>query len=121
MGNPVVHFEILGHDAGALRAFYREVFGWHIGDPMPGAGTADYTLVDPGGEGGIGGGIGERPEGYDGHVTFYIHVPDVAAALDAVERAGGRRMMGPDRVPGGPVIALFRDPDDRVVGLTQLP
>ena len=44
----------------------------------------------------IGGGIGVGPEGYEGHVTFYIEVPDVGASLDQVEKLGGTRVMGPD-------------------------
>ena len=30
---------------------------------------------------GLGGGIGQGPEGYEGHVTFYVEVPDVEEAL----------------------------------------
>lgn len=119
MASPVVHFEIVGNDAPALRAFYRAAFGWQIGAPMPGARIADYTLIQPAGGVGIGGGIGAAPAGYDGHVTFYVAVPDVGLALETIERGGGTRMMGPERVPGGPVIALFRDPEGHVVGLTQ--
>ena len=35
------------------------------------------------------------PEGYGGHVTFYIEVPDVEAALAKAEELGGSRIMGP--------------------------
>ena len=38
---------------------------------------------------GIGGGIGGAPEGYPGHVTFYVQVPDVEAALAQAESLGG--------------------------------
>lgn len=41
-------------------------------------------------------------EGYDGHVTFYVEVPDVEAALAKAESLGGTRVMGPDKVPDGP-------------------
>ena len=34
---------------------------------------------------GIPGGMGDGPEGYEGHVTFYIEVPDVGASLDQAE------------------------------------
>ena len=30
------------------------------------------------------------PEGYDGHVTLYVEVPDVEAALAQAESLGGR-------------------------------
>jgi predicted enzyme related to lactoylglutathione lyase len=69
--------------------------------------------------GGIGGGIGKAPEGYEGHVTFYVYVPDVAAALGKIESIGGKKMMGPDQVPDGPIIALFEDPEGHVIGLVH--
>jgi len=37
---------------------------------------------------GIGGGIGSAPDGYDGHVTFYVEVPDVEAAMKDLEAKG---------------------------------
>ncbi|HEV3157592.1 MAG TPA: VOC family protein [Candidatus Baltobacteraceae bacterium] len=120
MGNPVVHFEIFGKDAPALRTFYRDVFQWHIGEAMLGADATDYTLVQPDGETGIRGGIGSCPEpSYEGHVTFYVQVPDINRALTEIEKRGGSKMMGPEQVPGGPIIALFRDPEGHLVGLSQ--
>ena len=117
MGNPVVHFEIMGKDAGRLRAFYRDAFDWRIGEPMAGS-PVDYSLVEKDGDG-ITGGIGVAPEGYGGHVTFYVHVPNIAASLEKIKSLGGETMMGPDQVPGGPVIALFKDPEGHVVGLVH--
>ena len=119
MANPVVHFEIMTRGAAALRDFYAKTFGWESQPARGGAGVGDYALVHN--ESGIDGGIGEAPEGYAGHVTFYIGVPDIQAALQTVEKAGGQRMMGPDQVPDGPIIALFRDPHDHVVGLVETP
>jgi uncharacterized protein len=49
MGQPVVHFEVIGKDGGDT--------------------NADGIGID--------GGVGVGPEGYDGHVTFYVEVPDV--------------------------------------------
>jgi predicted enzyme related to lactoylglutathione lyase len=68
---------------------------------------------------GIGGGIGEGPDGYEGHVTFYVAVPDVEAALQKVEAAGGTRMMGPEKVMDDTEIGLFTDPEGHVVGLVN--
>ena len=113
MGQPVVHFEVVGKDAETLRHYYSELFGWRFADPM---GPTDYaTVEDPDG---IGGGVGAGPEGYEGHVTFYVQVPDVGAALEQAESLGGGRMMGPDEVPGvGIVIGLMQDPEGHVIGL----
>jgi predicted enzyme related to lactoylglutathione lyase len=120
MGNPVVHFEIIGRDGALLQNYYSQLFGWEIDANNP----MNYGLVSREGnvtpeDVGIGGGIAAGPEGYAGHVTFYIEVPDVEAALAESERLGGRRMMGPDQVMEGLVIGLFSDPEGHVVGLTQ--
>jgi uncharacterized protein len=82
----------------------------------------DYALVERNttSDGiGIPGGIGGGMEGYDGHVTFYVEVTDIEAALATAEKLGGKRTMGPDEVPGGPTIAQFTDPEGHLVGLVQ--
>ena len=45
--------------------------------------------------GSIGGGIATGPDGYEGHVTFYIAVPDIEAALQKAEELGGDARDGP--------------------------
>jgi predicted enzyme related to lactoylglutathione lyase len=58
--------------------------------------------------------------GHTGHVTFYVEVPDVEAALAKAESLGGTRLMGPDEVPGmGIVLGHFSDPEGRLIGLVQ--
>jgi predicted enzyme related to lactoylglutathione lyase len=52
-------------------------------------------------------------------VTFYVEVPDIEVALKKAEDLGGKHMMGPQEVPGGPTIAQFLDPEGRMVGLVQ--
>jgi predicted enzyme related to lactoylglutathione lyase len=120
MGQPVVHFEIVGRDAPRLQSFYAETFGWELDASNP----MNYAVVDREAnrtaEGiGIGGGIGQAPEGYDGHATFYVAVPDVEAALAQAERLGGSRMFGPEEVMGGLVVGLFTDPEGHVVGVVN--
>jgi uncharacterized protein len=114
MANPVVHFEVLGKDAGALQAFYGQVFDWELNPVMP-----TYAMVSTGVEGGIAGGVGAPPDGSDGHVTFYVEVDDLASALEQIESAGGRTVQPPMDVPNGPSIALFADPEGHVIGLVK--
>ncbi|MGA7356911.1 MAG: VOC family protein [Candidatus Cybelea sp.] len=120
MKHPVMHFEIIGQDAPKLRSFYGDVFGWSVGAPSPES-NVQYSLVDPvpGFQRGIAGGIGKAPEGYDGHVTFYVVVDDMESAFAKIEEHGGTRMMGPDKVPNGPIIGLFRDPEGHTIGLVD--
>ncbi len=114
MSNPVVHFEVVGKDAGALQSFYKDAFDWKVESF-----DANYAMALPGAEGTINGGIGATPDGSAGHVTFYVEVEDPDATLARIEGLGGSRVMGPMEVPGGPTIALFSDPEGHVVGLVK--
>jgi predicted enzyme related to lactoylglutathione lyase len=122
MGQPVVHFEVVGKDGEKLRSYYSDLFGWEFSDMM---GPMNYAVLPREGNTnadgvGIGGGVGTGPEGYEGHVTFYVEVPDVEAALAKAESLGGTRMMGPDKIPDANIeIALFTDPEGHVVGLVK--
>ena len=118
VGQPVVHFEVIGKDSQKLRGFYSELFGWEIDADNPmnyGIVQRDGNVSDDGI--GIGGGVGTGPEGYSGHVTFYVEVPDVEAALAKAESLGGSRVMGPEEVMEGLVIGLFNDPEGHVIGV----
>jgi predicted enzyme related to lactoylglutathione lyase len=120
MGQPVVHFEIVGQDPEKLQGYYSELFGWQINadNPMRYGVVEREANVNPDGVG-IGGGVGGGPEGYSGHVTVYVEVPDVEASLAKAESLGGTRMMGPEEVMEGLVIGLFTDPEGHVIGLIR--
>jgi uncharacterized protein len=118
MGQPVVHFEVIGKDGEALQRYYSELFDWEIESDNP----MRYGIVPREGNtnqdgAGIGGGVGGGPEGYDGHVTFYVEVPDVEQALAKAESLGGSRAMGPDEVMEGLMIGHFTDPEGHLVGV----
>ena len=120
MGQPVVHFEITGKDAARLQSYYAQLFGWEIDASNP----MGYGVIQREGnvnaDGiGIGGGISGGPEGYQGHVTFYVEVPDVEAALQKAVDLGGTRMMGPEKVMEDVEIGLFIDPEGHPIGLIK--
>src|SRR5262245_24964281 len=114
MGNPVTHFEIHGVDGEKIQAFYATVFGWEIDTNNP----MDYGMMSAPDHEGIGGGITRSMTGTP-MVTIYVEVPDFDATLAEVEANGGRTVMPPGEVPGGPRLAQFADPDGNVIGLTQ--
>ena len=123
MGQPVVHFEVLGKDADKTQSYYSELFGWQI-EPLPFENPTQYGLVKRDGntnaEGvGIGGGVGSGPSGYDGHVTFYVEVPDVEAALAKAESLGGTRVMGPETIMDQVELGQFKDPEGHVIGVVK--
>lgn len=119
MGQPVVHFEVIGKDAEKLQSYYADLFDWKIDASNP----MDYGIVkgedNPSSMGSIGGGIGGGPDGYEGHVTFYVAVSDVEAALQKAESLGGSRVMGPETIMGEMVLGQLRDPEGNMIGLVQ--
>jgi predicted enzyme related to lactoylglutathione lyase len=120
MGNPVVHFEILGKDGDMLKKYYADMFGWEINseNPMNYGVIAREENLSPEGIG-IGGGI-MGMEGNEGYQTFYVAVEDCEAALAKAEELGGKRLMGPDEVPGqGIKIGQFSDPEGHTVGVLE--
>ncbi|HYM15648.1 MAG TPA: VOC family protein [Dehalococcoidia bacterium] len=111
MGRPVVHFEIHGKDGKRLQEFYGKLFDWSVDANNP----MNYGMVAPA-SAGMGGGItaGDAPM-----VTVYVEVPELAAALASAESLGGKTVMPPMDVPGGPTIAMFQDPEGNTVGLIK--
>jgi uncharacterized protein len=121
VGQPVVHFEIIGRDPARLRSYYGELFGWefHTGDAATEAVSkpGNYGFVDGSTTGdGINGGVGGG-EGYEGQVLFYVSVPNVEAALKKAESLGGKRRMGPEGTPGTIVVGQFTDPEGHLIGV----
>jgi predicted enzyme related to lactoylglutathione lyase len=114
MGNKVIHFEIATTgDAAGLQKFYADAFDWKVDANNPN----NYGFVDPS-DAGLAGGIGGVP-GDTGHVTVYLEVDDLDAALDKIEHLGGKTVTPPMDVPGGPTIAHFSDPSGNFIGLVK--
>src|SRR5256886_16139225 len=99
MGQPVVHFEVIGKDGDKLRSYYSELFGWKIdsNNPMHYGMVAREGNQAPDGSG-IGGGIAGGPDGYEGHVTFYVGVPDIEGAPAVAGGPRRTRVMGPETI-----------------------
>jgi predicted enzyme related to lactoylglutathione lyase len=117
MTRPVVHFEIIGKDAKKLQDFYGQLFGWKIDANNP----MQYGLVEPGvggPEAGVGGGIAGSMDG-SSFVTIYVQVVDLNETLAKAESLGGKAVMQPMDVPGGPTIAQFEDPEGHRIGLIK--
>ena len=112
MGKPVVHFEVYGRNAAALRDFYAKAFDWeiHADNPM------NYGLIHTNAAGkGIEGGIAEG----DPRVNVVIEVPDLEAALAHIESLGGKTVTPITEIPGMVTFAEFADPEGNVIGVSK--
>lgn len=116
MGNKVGWFEMAGGDGKKLQEFYGELFGWKIDANNP----MNYGMIEAS-DAGVGGGVG--PAGPDGtaHLTIYVAVDDLQAALDKAEKLGAKTVNPPMDIPDGPSIAHFADPEGNFVGIMKLP
>ena len=114
MGRPVVHWELWSEDPAKISDFYAKVFDWdvrHIPD-------MNYRLVETGGEGGINGGIMQPQKGpWPSNMALYIDVDDLASYRKRIIDAGGKIVVEEMEVPGVGSLALFEDPEGRVLGM----
>ncbi len=120
-GAPIVHVEVRGLDAPALREFYREVFGWIREEARS---IGDYSVCElsvPT----ITAATGSVADWLANSATFYIQVADIEETLREIEERGGQRLMpkqvGPPDFPS-PHINIFTkfvDPAGNVVGLVE--
>jgi predicted enzyme related to lactoylglutathione lyase len=115
MTRPVVAFQIRGKDPQRLAEFYRELFGWDIARANP----MGIITIPPG--------IGGPVEGVGGHilgaeapgVSIFVQVLDPVETLQKAEEMGGRAVLQPFDVPGGPTIAQMADPEGNLIGLVK--
>ena len=114
MGNKVIHVEIVGPDGAALQRFYSALFDWKINTDNPGG----YGMTDPS-ETGVVIGIGSTQDGSAGHVTGYVRVGSVDAALAKATELGGSVVMPKFSPDGTAQLGLMADPQGHVIGLTE--
>jgi hypothetical protein len=117
MSRPV-HFEILANDPEKAAAFYREALGWEISS-WPGQ---PYWLIGTGPKDklGIDGGMMKRPPGQlDQAVINTIGVASLEETLAKIEKAGGKKVLGPNKIPGVGLHAYCADPEGILFGILQ--
>src|SRR5256885_11811722 len=97
MGQPVVHFEVIGKDGGKLRKYYSELFDWEIdsNNEMNYGMVARDSNQAADGNLGIGGGLARGASRGEGHLTLSFAVPAVEAAPAQAQRLRGTRGNAP--------------------------
>jgi len=108
------HIEIPSASVDAAKRFYGGMFGWQFTD-VP---ELKYTLYNAG-EGEIGGGFFNPPEGTPRMVTNYITVADLEAAAKKVPELGGKVCTDRMEVPGMGWFRIVNDPEGNSFGLWQ--
>ena len=105
--------ELATPDPVAARRFYGEQFGWTSDDFMPMGELGEYRFLAHQGTT-IGALYRPQDEGFEAKKApgwrYYIRVPSIAAAKEAIEANGGTVTMGPHEVPGGDHIIVGNDP-----------
>lgn len=100
--------ELSTADPAGARSFYGETFGWTSDDFMPMGEFGEYRFFDHGSTR-IGAVCGVMPGGSAGW-RYYIRVPSIPKAIEAVKSGGGTIAMGPHEVPGDDHIIIGHDP-----------
>ncbi len=113
----VVHFEIQGDDPEGLADFYRKVLGWEIASWE---GPQKYWLATtgPDSQPGINGAIMER-HFKEQPVINTAEVENLEETIKIVEAAGGKKLVGPNEIPGVGLHAYCTDPDGNMFGILQ--
>ncbi len=125
MSGRVIHFELPADDVERARTFYREAFGWRMQEWS--GGEEPYTMVTttetddsglPTRPGGINGGMMRRAEPFTAPIVT-IEVDDIDAALNNVEKLGGKIAVGRQPVGDMGFAGYFVDPEGNVIGLWE--
>jgi len=112
----VIHFEIAAKDPDLITRFYQEALGWEI---KVWEGSEEYRLVmtGPRDTPGIDGGI--MPSGFPQPVINTVLVDSFDEALARIEAAGGKKVHGPNDIPGVGKHAYCADPEGTMFGILQ--
>ena len=124
--DPVVHFELPYGDRERIARFYQSAFQWKMQMLGPEMGhyvlatTAEKDAMPDAKRGAIDGGFFARDEGKPGqHPSVVISVQDIAAAMRAVDAAGGEVLGEPMDIPGVGRYVAFHDTEGNRLGMLQ--
>lgn len=115
MKHPVVWFEVNGKDGKALQSFYSSLFDWKIKVDNP----MGYGMVEAEQGKGIAGGVGQKGEGMNHDLTFYVSTTSIEESLGKAKKLGAKVLMPRTELPGGVILALFADPEGNPIGLVE--
>jgi uncharacterized protein len=100
--------ELMTSDPVAARQFYGKLFGWTSDDFMPMGENGEYRFFAR--HGTTFGALCKEMGSGNSKWRFYVRVPSISAAIEAVKAGGGQVSVGPHEVPGGDHIIIGNDP-----------
>ncbi|MEM1264259.1 MAG: VOC family protein [Pseudomonadota bacterium] len=113
--NQIVHVEIGAFDGEKNRAFFRDMFGWDIGDKSVG-----YTF-DTASPASLSGHIVELASEWGAYVTFYVEVERLESSLELAGELGGKTLVPPQPLPDNSRFAWLGAPEGQIIGLWEAP
>jgi predicted enzyme related to lactoylglutathione lyase len=107
--NHICHFEIGCRDKAKAADFYSKLFDWKM-EP-----NAEALMIRTGGDvGGHINALGHEPHTY---TIFYVMVDDVGEALERAVALGGKKIVGPVKLPNDTSFGWFADPEGNTIGV----
>lgn len=111
-----IHFEFYSSDPAASVAFFEQALGWSFQQ----WGDFDYWTAATGEEPpGINGAVAAAPEGEAPYTMNTILVPDLEAAIEACEQAGGAQSADIREIPGVGRYTRIKEPGGNLFGLIE--
>jgi uncharacterized protein len=126
--NPVVHFEMPSEDRKRMAKFYNAAFGWK--SKMLGEDMGNYVIVTTAAEtdkagrpkerGIINGGFYEKSNDKPAqYPSVVIAVDDIRRSMKKVEKAGGKVLGEPMKIPGYGLYVSFYDTEGNRTSMMQ--
>lgn len=113
MSHPVLQWQIVATDPGAVTKFYADLFGWKVTR----SNDLGYRQIETGG--GTPGGVWPAPAGAQSFVQLFIGVQDVEQTVAHAVSLGGNVIVPPSSLPDGDQIAILQDPSGITFGVMR--
>lgn len=112
-----VWVELATPDPDSAFAFYGALFGWEKAGAMPMGEAGDYAFIGKGADFRPGAVMSSSLSGAPARWNWYVHVPDIDAAIETAKAHQGALIQGPDPIPGGDYSANVSDAHGFQIGL----
>lgn len=113
--NSIVHWELMGPDAGVMKDFYSKVFDWKFQSPP---GFDNYYMTDAD-DTGVAGAVGQGMKDMPAYAAMYVEVEDINSTLAVIDESGGKTLVPRTVIPDTVVFAMFHDPAGNLVALVE--